>query len=55
MDGNFLVQLASKPTWGSDLLDLLFTNREGLVEDESESLFGPQKQMGLGRLGLLEE
>jgi len=32
-DDNFLTQLVSEPTKGGDLLDLLFTNREGLVGD----------------------
>jgi len=30
---NFLMQLVSEPTRGSASLDLLFTNREGLVGD----------------------
>jgi len=33
MEGNFLMQLVSEPTRGGALLDLLFTNREGLVGD----------------------
>jgi len=32
-DDNFLTQLVSEPTKGGTLLDLLFTNREGLVGD----------------------
>lgn len=30
---NFLTQLVKEPTRGSKILDLLFVNREGLVED----------------------
>jgi len=33
VEDNFLKQLESKPTRGGALLDLLFTNREGLVGD----------------------
>ena len=33
MKDNFLMQLVSEPTRGSASLDLLFTNREGLVGD----------------------
>ena len=31
MEDNFLTQLVSEPTRGGASLDLLFTNREGLV------------------------
>jgi len=31
--GNFLTQLVREPTRGSNILDLLFVNREGLVGD----------------------
>ena len=31
MEDSFLVQLVGEPTWGGALLDLVFTNREGLV------------------------
>jgi len=31
VEDDFLMQLASEPTRGGTLLDLLFTNREGLV------------------------
>ncbi|TRZ10607.1 hypothetical protein HGM15179_016504 [Zosterops borbonicus] len=33
MDDNFLSQLVGEPTRGETMLDLLFTNRDGLVED----------------------
>jgi len=33
MEDNFLMQLVSEPTRGGASLDLLFTNREGLVGD----------------------
>jgi len=33
VDDNFLTQLVNEPTRGSASLDLLFTNREGLVGD----------------------
>ena len=33
MENNFLTQLVSEPTRGGALLDLLFTNGEGLVGD----------------------
>jgi len=33
VEDNFLTQLVSEPTWGGASLDLLFTNREGLVGD----------------------
>jgi len=33
VEDNFLTQLVSKPTRAGALLDLLFTSREGLVED----------------------
>ena len=33
MEDNFLVQLVRQPTRGGALLDLLFTNREGLLGD----------------------
>jgi len=33
MEGNFLMQLVSELTRGGASLDLLFTNREGLVGD----------------------
>ena len=33
MEDNFLTQEVNEPTRGSALLDLLFTNREGLVGD----------------------
>jgi len=33
VEGNFLMQLVSEPTRGGALLDLLFTNREGLLGD----------------------
>jgi len=33
MEDNFLMQLVSKPIRGGASLDLLFTNREGLVGD----------------------
>jgi len=33
MKDNFLMQLGREPTRGGAPLDLLFTNREGLVED----------------------
>ncbi|TRZ12815.1 hypothetical protein HGM15179_014306 [Zosterops borbonicus] len=33
IDDNFLSQLVSEPTRGETMLDLLFTNRDGLVED----------------------
>ena len=42
MEDNFLTQLVSEPTWGGASLDLLFTNREGLVGDV----------VARGRLGL---
>ena len=33
MEDNFLTQLVRKPTTGGALLDLLLTNREGLMGD----------------------
>jgi len=33
VEDNFLTQLVSEPTMADALLDLLFTNREGLVGD----------------------
>ena len=33
MEDNFLMQLVKEPMRGAALLDLLFTNREGLVGD----------------------
>jgi len=33
VEDNFLTQLVSEPARGGALLDLLFTNREGLVGD----------------------
>ena len=33
VEDNFLMQLVSEPARGGASLDLLFTNREGLVED----------------------
>jgi len=33
VEDNFLMQLVSEPTRGGASLDLLFTNREGIVED----------------------
>jgi len=33
MDDNFLMQMIREPTRGAAPLDLLFTNREGLVGD----------------------
>ena len=33
MEDNFLMQLVREPTGGAATLDLMFTNREGLVGD----------------------
>jgi len=41
MEDNFLMQLVKEPMRGAALLDLLFTNREGLVGDvESRGCLG---------------
>ncbi|KAM9591497.1 uncharacterized protein ACIBXB_006298 [Morphnus guianensis] len=50
---NFLTQLVGEPTRGGALLDLLFTNREGLVGDEQYLLVADDLKPRLIRVWIL--
>ena len=55
MENNFLTQLVREPTKGGAPLDLLFTNREGLVGSSGVRICLRQSDYRMIELSILDE